>query len=236
MSEFKTVAAVVVAAGKSSRMGGGRNKVLESLFDRPVLSYSLQAFQTNPQVTHAVVVGREEDQAEIESVIRSFCPKAIGHFAVGGAERFDSVKIGVEYFEGLNPDAILIHDAARPFLQQRFIDDSLAALLEAPGCVVGVPLKDTLKETEPNATVIQTHERSRYWLAQTPQTFLYQPILKAYRACTPPPIPTDDGQVLELAGLPVKMVLGSYHNIKITNPEDRMLAQAIMQFGSSNPT
>lgn len=223
------VAAVVVAAGKSSRMGGGRNKVLDLLDDRPVLSYCLEAFQNCSSVTHVVVVGRDEDRDEILEIVQRYCPKGAGHFTAGGAERFDSVRNGLEYWAELNPDAVLIHDAARPFLLERFIQDSLSALNEVPGCVIGVPLKDTLKETSPTAEVIQTHDRTRYWLAQTPQTFRYTEILQAYRFCTPPPYPTDDGQVLELAGLPVKMVMGSYQNMKITTPEDRIIAEAILQ-------
>jgi 2-C-methyl-D-erythritol 4-phosphate cytidylyltransferase len=232
MNQNRIVVAVVVAAGKSRRMGGGKNKVLNLLAGRPVISYCLSVFQRSAQVQHVVVVGREDDRSEFEEIVGEYCPKAEGHFTPGGAERFDSVKNGLEYWRDMSPEAVLIHDAARPFLQERFIEDSLAVLSDVPGCVVGVPLKDTLKEVGEGERVVRTHERGRYWLAQTPQTFRYEEILQAYRACNPPPYPTDDGAVLELLGRPVKMVPASYLNIKLTNPEDWTLAEAILQAGT----
>lgn len=228
MVEIETAAAVVLAAGNSTRMGGAGNKVLQPLGDRPVLAYSLAAFEACAVVTHAVVVGRETDRLEIEALIRKYCPKAIGCFTLGGVERFDSVRNGLEFLSTIDPDAVIIHDSARPFLRQSYITKSLDALKVAPGCVIGVPLKDTLKEvSQESGEVILTHDRSRYWLAQTPQTFRYRIILEAYRALCPPPYPTDDGAVLELAGQSVKMVEGSYQNIKVTTPEDWVLARSI---------
>ncbi len=228
MVDIQTAAAIVLAAGNSTRMGGEVNKILCPLGDRPVLAYSLEAFQKFDAVTHVVVVGREEDRAAIEAIVRDCCPKAVGCFTLGGAERFDSVRNGLEYFTSENPDAVLIHDSARPFLRQSYIVRSLEALKDVPGCVVGVPLKDTLKEvSQETADVVRTHDRNRYWLAQTPQTFRYPVILDAYRALNPPPYPTDDGAVLEQAGLPVRMIEGSYHNIKVTTPEDWDIAGAV---------
>ncbi|MEW6236114.1 MAG: 2-C-methyl-D-erythritol 4-phosphate cytidylyltransferase [Candidatus Omnitrophota bacterium] len=221
-------AAVIVAAGKSSRMGGGRNKVLQLLGGRPVLSYSLEVFQKCGRISRIAIVGRQEDRVEISSLIENYCPKAKGGFVPGGAERFDSVRNGLEFFASAAPAAVLIHDAARPFIQERFILDSLEQLNETPGCVIGVPLKDTLKETDANAAVIRTRERTKFWLAQTPQTFLYPIILEAYRQCSPPPYPTDDGEVLEMARGAVKMAEGSYLNMKITAPEDLRLAESIL--------
>lgn len=228
MKKKKTAAAVVVAAGKSSRMGGGRNKVLNPLGGRPVLSYCLEIFQQCDAVQTVVVVGREEDQAEILSIIEQYCAKGMEHFVVGGAERFDSVRNGLNTLRGVNPDYVMIQDAARPFLRENFITEAIAALREVPGCVTGVPMKDTLKETDQNSSVVLTHDRSKYWLAQTPQSFQYPVILDAYNNFQPPPYPTDDGAVLEEAGMTVKMLMGSYHNFKITNPEDVQLAEALM--------
>lgn len=227
MDWFQSVA-IVVAAGKSTRMGGGRNKTLNLLQGRPVLSYSLEVFQKCPAVISVAIVGREEDRDDIEQVAAEWCPKAAGHFVRGGAERFESVRNGLEHFAGAGIPAAIIQDAARPFLEERYIMDSLSALAETPGCVVGVPLKDTLKETGPDNIVLSTPDRIRFWLAQTPQIFRFEPILQAYRALNPPPYPTDDGAVMEEAGGTVKMIMGSYHNIKITNPEDISLVEAIL--------
>lgn len=221
-------ATVIVAAGRSRRMGGGRNKVLNPMAGRPVLSYALQTFQNHAAVSHVMIVGREDDREEILRIADRYCPKAHGLFTPGGAERFDSVRNGLRALREIAPAAVLIHDGARPFIQPDHITRSLAALSHAEGCVIGVPLKDTLKETGEGSSVIQTHDRTRYWLAQTPQTFRYETILNAYEAIQPPPYPTDDGQVLELAGKPVVMAEGSYLNMKITTPEDVALAEAIL--------
>ena len=208
-------------------MGGGRNKVLNLLAGRPILSYSLEVFQNHPAVTHVAVVGREDDKDEIIRISNEFCSKAKGLFPPGGAERFESVKNGLLALESIAPDIVMIHDAARPFLQPQFIDASLDALKTVNGCVVGVPLKDTLKETNEKQDIVQTHDRSKFWLAQTPQSFRYAMILDAYRRLTPPPYPTDDGAVLEEMGEDVTMVMGSYLNMKVTTPEDVTLAEAI---------
>src|SRR5690606_24462430 len=115
--------------------------------------------------TQVAVVGREEDQDQMQEIIEQYCPKARNHFVFGGAERFDSVKNGLEHFAQDNPHAVLIHDAARPFLTQAFIENSLHALNDCPGAIVGVPLKDTLKEVDLSNTITQTHDRHKYWLA-----------------------------------------------------------------------
>ncbi len=229
MKNFNVVAAIVLAAGRSTRMGGGENKVLRSLEGRPVLSYSLEAFEKSPIVSHVVVAGRMEDRSVIEQIIEKFCPKARGNFTGGGAERFDSVKQGLDFSASLRPEAVLIHDSARPFIEERFITDSLEALDESPGSVIGIPLRDSLKETDEAGLVIRTHERCKYWLSQTPQTFRFSDIYDAYCSCSPPPYPTDDGEVMELFGGKVKMVEGSSLNFKLTTQEDWLLARAVAQ-------
>jgi len=223
------VVAIVLAAGRSTRMGGGENKVLRPLEGRSVLSYSLDAFQKSPVVSHVVVTGRMEDESVINGIIKEFCPKAKGNFTIGGAERFDSVKQGLNYSASYKPDAVLIHDSARPFIEERFIIDSLNALKESPGSVIGIPLRDSLKETDASGLVIRTHERSKYWFSQTPQTFRFSDIYDAYNTCSPPPYPTDDGEVMELFGGKVKMVEGSPLNFKLTTKEDWLLARAVAQ-------
>lgn len=224
------VVAVILAAGRSTRMGSGENKVLRSCGGRPVLSYSLEAFQRCPAVTHMVVIGRVEDRPILERIVREFASKAVGHIAEGGSERFDSVLCGLKYSRQFEPDAVLIHDSARPFVEERYIIDSLEAIRQdAAGCIIGVPLKDTLKETDRTGLVVRTPERSRFWLSQTPQTFRFQDIFEAYQAYKPPPFPTDDGAVLEWNEGRVKMIEGSYHNIKLTTPEDWTLAEALLR-------
>ncbi len=230
MPEIQSAAAVLVAAGKSSRMGGQKNKVLENLKHRPIISYSLESFQKNSRISIVVVVSREEDREPMNNVINLYCPKAIGHFALGGAERFESVRNGLRYLTDFHPDGVLIHDAARPMIEDRFINETLDALRDVPGCLVGVPAKDTIKEISQSGLVIRTYERSKLRLAQTPQVFRYKDILKAYEAIEPPPYPTDDAAVLEMSGGSVRMIEGSYRNMKITTPEDLILADTVLSF------
>lgn len=229
MNEKQTVVAIILAAGRSSRMGGGENKVMRLLGNRPVLSYSLEEFQRSSIVSKVIVAGRKEDHPVIERIVQEFCPKAVGCVVEGGGERFDSVRRGLEFGVQFAPDAVLIHDSARPFVKESYIASSLDGLESMTGCVVGVPLKDTLKETDSDGFVVKTHERSKFWLSQTPQTFRFTDILSAYRAYSPPPVPTDDGAVLEWFGGRVKMAEGSYINMKLTTPEDWILAEAILR-------
>lgn len=223
-------AAVVVAAGKSSRMGGGANKVLRTLLGERILAYSLRAFERHPRIHRIVVAGRPEDRDAIEAIMADCGPKSAGGFADGGAERFHSVGNGLAALaqEARAFDAVLIHDAARPFLEARFIDDCLAALTQSAGAIIGVPCKDTLKQVDARQHITRTPDRSQFWLAQTPQAFRFEAIMRAYRAVQAPPWPTDDAAALEALGEPVQMVMGSYRNLKVTTPEDMALAEALL--------
>jgi len=227
-----TTGAVVVAAGIGRRMGTEINKVLLPLLDRPILAYSLETLQASPRVDRIAVVTREEDRSSVEDLCVHFgIEKARGRIVLGGTERFDSVRAGLECLSRHAPDNVLIQDGARPFLTQRMIDDTLEALTAWAGAIIGVPSKDTIKVLDDSRRIIDTPDRPRVWLVQTPQTFRYQTILNAYRKYTPPPYPTDDAWLLEQAGKPVTVVEGASRNIKITTSEDVQLAEFFLRMG-----
>jgi 2-C-methyl-D-erythritol 4-phosphate cytidylyltransferase/2-C-methyl-D-erythritol 2,4-cyclodiphosphate synthase len=151
----------------------------------------------------------------------------------GGPNRQDSVRNGLESLADLHPDHVLIHDAARPFVSPAIIDRTLAALADAPGAIVAIPVTDTLKRAE-DGQVGETVDRSGLWRAQTPQAFRFAEILAAHRAARGAAM-TDDAAVAEAARLPMKLVMGADDNFKITTAEDlqraeRLLAPAASEF------
>ena len=244
-------AAIVVAAGVGRRMGAGVNKVLLPLGDKPLLAHSLEILDASSRIDRVVVVTRAEDMGAVQSLVAERgVRKAIGQIVLGGAERFDSVLAGLNFLAQdppahgrpfdpstgsgqrklrTPPEAVLIHDAARPFLTHRMIEDTLAALDRWVGAIVGVPSRDTVKEVDDQHAIVTTLDRTRLWMAQTPQTFRFEPLLEAYRNYQPPPYPTDDAFLLERRGERLLTVEGSHDNIKITTSEDLHVAEALLQ-------
>ncbi|MFH1740040.1 MAG: 2-C-methyl-D-erythritol 4-phosphate cytidylyltransferase, partial [bacterium] len=144
-----SIAAIVVAAGRGRRMGGGANKVLLPLGAKPILVHSLEVLHCSSRINRIVVVTRQEDLVAVERLTEEYgITKASERLVLGGAERFDSVLAGLNFLADDPPEAVLIHDAARPFLTQRIIDDTLDALNERVGAIAGVPSKDTIKEVD----------------------------------------------------------------------------------------
>ncbi len=214
--------AVVVAAGLGSRFGG--EKLFLPLSGLPVLGWSLEALDRAPSVDGVVVVLSPENERRGRSMIRRLgCRKVIAT-CTGGARRQDSV------LNGLNAasDArwVLIHDAARPFISVDLIDRGIGVANDIGAAVAAVPVKDTVKMVEKANLIERTPNRSLLWAAQTPQFFQRDQLIEAYRLNGDRDV-TDDAEVIERAGLPVAVYLGSYENVKITTPDDLLLARAI---------
>jgi len=214
--------ALIVAAGSGTRLGGEVPKQYLPLAGRAVLRHSVETFLRHPAITGVRVVISAEHRALYESAVASLpmLPPA-----VGGASRQDSVRNGLESLADQHPDRVLIHDAARPFLTHEIIDRALAALDDAPGAVVAVPVADTLKRGHAGR-VSGTVDRSALWRAQTPQAFRYADILRAHRQAKGPAM-TDDAAVAEAAGLPVTLVMGADDNFKITTADDLRRAERL---------
>jgi 2-C-methyl-D-erythritol 4-phosphate cytidylyltransferase / 2-C-methyl-D-erythritol 2,4-cyclodiphosphate synthase len=218
--------ALIVAAGSGTRLGGEVPKQYLPLAGRAVLRHSVETFQRHPAIAGVRVVISAEHRALYDSAVTGLSILAP---VAGGTSRQDSVRNGLESLADLRPDRVLIHDAARPFLTSEIVDRTLAALNDAPGAVVAVPVTDTLKRGQ-DGRVAGTVDRSALWRAQTPQAFRYADILAAHRQAKGAAM-TDDAAVAEAAGLPVKLVMGADDNFKITTADDLRRAERLVGGG-----
>jgi 2-C-methyl-D-erythritol 4-phosphate cytidylyltransferase / 2-C-methyl-D-erythritol 2,4-cyclodiphosphate synthase len=207
--------ALVVAAGRGTRMNGERPKQYLALGGKPLLRHALDALCAHPAIDAIRVVYQPDDQ--------SLYADAVGGLdlmtpVVGGAARQESVRLGLESLAADAPARVLIHDAARPFVDAATIDRVLAALADAAAAIPALPLADTVKRGAAGL-VTATLDRSALWRAQTPQGFRFAEILAAHRAAAGSDLP-DDAAVAERAGLAVRLVAGSDANFKITTAAD----------------
>ncbi|HJT05730.1 MAG TPA: bifunctional 2-C-methyl-D-erythritol 4-phosphate cytidylyltransferase/2-C-methyl-D-erythritol 2,4-cyclodiphosphate synthase [Stellaceae bacterium] len=215
--------ALVVAAGRGTRLGAPLPKQYLPLAGKPLLRYSLETLARHPAIEHVRVVFNPDDAAHYDAASRGLdllSPVA------GGAARQDSVRLGLESLDGLAPERVLIHDGARPFLDTGTIDRVLTALDEAPGAIPALPLRDTVKRGA-DGVVTDTVDRASLWRAQTPQGFHYRPILAAHRAAAGNDL-SDDAAVAERAGLAVRLVAGREENFKVTTGDDLLEAERLL--------
>ncbi|GFO53312.1 2-C-methyl-D-erythritol 4-phosphate cytidylyltransferase [Geomonas sp. Red276] len=223
--------ALVPAAGMGKRMGAGTNKQYLLLDGIPILAHTLRVFQDAPFIDGIYVVS---PQAEIPfcraEVIDRFGFSKVRAIVPGGAERQHSVANGLKAMKGVtDEDLVLIHDGVRPFVPLQVLEAAAAAARETGSAVVAVPSKDTIKVAR-GGLVTATPPREELWLAQTPQAFRYGLIRRAHsQAESEGFLGTDDSSLMEHLGLPVRVVMGDYRNIKITTPEDMVLAEAFLK-------
>lgn len=219
--------AIVLAAGKGTRMGGDIPKQFLKIQDKPVLYYSLKTFQDSPLISEIIlVIGKEWQQYCRETILEPYEMTKVVKMIEGGAERYDSVYAGLCACE--NSDYVFIHDGARPFITEEILERCMDAVRENKACVVGMPSKDTVKIADEQGYIASTPARSQVWIIQTPQVFSYKLIREAYEEMFTRGMAgiTDDAMVVESAKqCKVKLVEGSYENIKITTPEDIKIAQ-----------
>jgi 2-C-methyl-D-erythritol 4-phosphate cytidylyltransferase len=225
---MRTVA-IVPAAGSGNRMGRDVSKQYLSLGGTPLLVHTLKVFEKSPLVDAILVVVPPQDIEFVRNtVLAPWDMKKVAGVIPGGKERQDSVRAGIE---ALDPDAgvVIIHDAVRPFITFEMISQCIRAAREEGAVTVGVPLKDTVKEVAPDGRVMRTCDRSLLWLTQTPQAFRRDIIENAHRAAVRDGFSgTDDTALVERLGIAVRMIRGDYSNIKITTPEDLVIAEALL--------
>lgn len=223
--------AIVLSAGRGSRMKSEIQKQYLDMDGKPVIYYSLKQFEEFPDIDEVVLVTGETEIAYCrEQIVEKYGLKKVKKIVAGGKERYHSVYHGLRTVENCN--YVFIHDGARPFLDQTILERVLAAVRQYRACVVGMPVKDTIKIADKDQFAVQTPDRSSLWMVQTPQVFEYDLIRDAYTRLMEAEITgvTDDAMVLEkMWGMQVKLVEGSYQNIKITTPEDLLVAEAFLK-------
>ncbi|EMR01739.1 2-C-methyl-D-erythritol 4-phosphate cytidylyltransferase [Cesiribacter andamanensis] len=220
--------AVIVAGGSGSRMQSSLPKQFLPLQGKPVLMHTLQAFASLPQSVELVLVLPEVQMAYWQQLCRQHRFTLPHQLVAGGNSRFQSVKRGLEKV----PDKALvaIHDGVRPLIEGDIILRAYQLAAEKGTAVVAVPLKDSIRRLQADGSS-QSSPREEYRLVQTPQTFRAEAIRSAYAREEQPHF-TDCASVAEAAGLHIHLTEGSYRNLKITTPEDLLLAEALLQNGS----
>lgn len=228
--------AIIVAAGKGLRMGSHTRKQYLILKGKSVVMHTLDVFANSPLIDGIVLVIASADEEYVrESILKEYSAKKPFIIAIGGKERQQSVYNGLMALPD-NVEFVMIHDAVRPFVTQDIIGRSLETAKIYGSSVVGMPVKDTIKRVDSLGFVTDTPERNSMWMVQTPQTFKYSVIVEAHqRAQKMRLIATDDAALVEKMGKPVKMVEGSYMNIKLTTPEDMAIAESYMAWNIQGP-
>ena len=218
--------AIIVAAGRSTRMGTGIDKAFLSLVNKPVLAWSLLAFERCADIDRIVLVVRKDQVMASKAVVKMFGISKMDKIVAGGARRQDSVKAGLEACE-LDTRFVLVHDGARPCITPEAISEVVAAVKRTPAVTLAHRVTDTLKIVLKGTIVTGTEDRSKLWAAQTPQAFQIGVLRKAYAALKDEV--SDDCQAVELAGEQVRVVESNRPNFKITTPEDLQLAAALLK-------
>ena len=220
---------VIVAAGTGSRMNMGINKQFIKLEGKEIIAYTIEKFYNNSNIEDIVVVVKEDESEFFKKEILDKYNFKNVKIAYGGKERQDSVYNGLKLLDE-KCDVVLIYDGARPFVSDKIIDKSIEEAKEHKAIVVGVPVKDTIKVIDNDKNIVDTPNRSVLWAVQTPQTFDYNILIDAYKdAFKNKFYGTDDAMLVERIGYKVKMLEGSYNNIKITTQEDLNIGSQILR-------
>lgn len=222
------VVVVVVAAGRGTRMGLKENKVFLPLLGVPVLARTIRAFMETGIIDRYLIVTGAEEKALAADILAAHCPEINPVFATGGSDRQESVYQGLLALKG-DESVVLVHDGARPFVTPNCIRDCVEAARCHGAACVGMPVKDTIKRVNTALDVVETPNRETLWQVQTPQGFVPGLLLKAHQQALREGFRgTDDASLAERAGLLVRMVPGSYGNLKLTTTEDLAFAEALL--------
>ena len=225
------VTALIPAAGMGKRMGAGVNKQYLMLNEKPIVAHTLTVFENAPFVDDIYLIIPEPEIPYCrEQVVERYGFTKVRRIVPGGAERQNSVLNGLRAMaDARDDDLVLIHDGVRPFVPVQVLERALETARVHDGALVAVPAKDTIKIVT-DGIIRETPPRENLWLAQTPQAFRYGVIRAAHETAEAEGfLGTDDAMLLERLGKDVHVVLGDYRNIKITTPEDLILAEAFLR-------
>lgn len=222
-------AAIILSAGKGTRMGSEIPKQYLEVMGKPIIYYTLKAFEDS-DIDEIVIVLSEQDRNYMQSLLKEYDIKKVKYIANGGAERYHSVQNGLQCLEKI--EKVLIHDGARPLITPDQINQIIRELDTKHVCVAGMPVKDTIKILDTDNYVVDTPRRSTMWQIQTPQGFWYGDIAAAYKKMMEQEDAniTDDAMVMERYGTEKIFIKEtSYENIKITTPEDLIFMKAVLE-------
>jgi len=223
----KSVSAILLIAGSSTRFNSNNNKNLEVINGIPLFLYSLKIFDQNTHIDDIVLVVKEDEFSLINLELNSIQVSKKINVIIGGATRQESV------FNALRvstSDYVVIHDGARPMIKDRYISDSLMELTNYPGTTIAVKSKDTIKISNDNDEVLDTTKRQNTWIIQTPQCFDRKILLDMHIKQNGNPDITDDCMMLEKEGYKIKLVSGDYTNIKLTTKEDLDIIKNLISY------
>ena len=220
---------MVPAGGAGKRMGAGTPKQFLMLDGVPMMLHALRVLDRAPSVTEVIlVVPKQERDRALTEVVERYGLKKVLKVVPGGATRQESVHHGLNEVDE-DVEIVVVHDAVRPFVTEDLIERSIEAARKHGGAIAAVPMKDTPKQAGPDRLIQRTLDRTGLWLAQTPQTFRRALVVEAYRKAAIAHVhATDDAALVERLGHAVAIVEGNWENIKITTPEDMILAEAIL--------
>ena len=228
------ITAIVLAAGSGSRMKNKTKKQFMEIKGKPVIWYSLFEFEKSRVDEIILVTGKEDIDYCKKEIVEKYNLKKIKNVVAGGSERYESVYNGLKEVTG---NIVPIHDGARPLINNEIIERSIEGTIKSDACVVGVPVKDTIKRADKEGYIIDTPNRSELWITQTPQSFKTDLVKMAYKKMkeelekgnTTLNI-TDDAMVVEeFTTNQVRFVQGDYKNIKVTTPEDIDIAELFIE-------
>src|SRR4030043_1221294 len=229
--------AVIVSAGKGLRLKEGKSirpdhgkKQFTFLEGKPILAHTLDKFEACSLIRSVrLVVGQEDMDYCLKEIVEKYGFQKVSQIVPGGKRRQESVKNGIDALPK-DADIVAIHDGVRPFVTQAMIEDSIHSAVRYGAVILAMPVKDTIKMSNPDGTVLKTLDRESLWQVQTPQTFQINVIREAYfKAAEDAFIGTDDASLVERLGVKVHILPGSYTNIKITTPEDLLLANLFVK-------
>ena len=221
--------AIILAGGAGKRMGTATNKQFLLIDKKPIIVHTLQIFEDCRSIDGIYLVVNQKDLPLIqEEILETYRFNKLMKLVIGGKLRQDSVRNGLEAIE--NPcDIVIIHDGARPLVSPSFIEKGISLMEVFDAVIPALPVKDTVKSVSKEGFVSKTLARDTLWNIQTPQTFKFELILKAYRDGMAKKLHGyDDATFVEHLGKKIKVIEGSPYNIKITTPEDLVIARGIL--------
>jgi 2-C-methyl-D-erythritol 4-phosphate cytidylyltransferase len=209
-------------------MGANADKMFLQLGDAPLIVHTLMKFQNSRAIKRIILVARGQKSADFQKVVRDYRISKVQHIIAGGPERRDSVWNGLRTVPA-NTEIVVIHDGARPCVPSTLVEQTIESARAYGSGVAACKVTDTIKEVEPDGRVSATVPRERLWAAQTPQTFRFDLIMRAYREALSRGVAvTDDAAALELIGEPVHIVESLSTNLKVTTPVDVEIAKILL--------